>query len=246
MLFHFSILLTSLLFFLGLEFVVFQNDHVILWSVVLSLIVLQSARKIGTSIFSAATPLIFTLSSVTLLYLVDSLKQQQWLIILSTVVYYLAFLGIYRLRYYERDTTARGMMSFVAMSTNFLFYSSIYGIYLNFSIPIGVFMLAYCAVTVVVTYQYLMILDSEQARKARIYSLILGLSMAEIAWVVNFWPFGYLTTGVIVLMFYYIIWYLVESYFLNTLSKERILTQLVLSGLLIGMVLVSTRWTPMV
>lgn len=217
-----------------------------MWSLAVSLLAIQSSRKIGKSIFSAATPVIFSLSSITLLYLVDSLKQKQWLIVLSTAVYYLAFLGIYRLRYYERDITARGMMSFVAMSTNFLFYSSIYGIYLNFSIPIGVFMLAYCAVTVVITYQYLLTLDGEQDRKARIYSLILGLSMTEIAWVVNFWPFGYLTTGVIVLMFYYILWYLVESYFLKTLSKEHILTQLLFSGLLIGMVLISTRWTPMV
>ena len=246
MLFNFSIFFTSILFFLGLELIMFQNDHIILWSLVLSFLVVQSSRKIGKSVFSAAIPLLFSLSSVTLLYLVDSLKQKQWLIILSTLVYYLAFLGIYRLRYYKRDITARGMMSFVVMSTNFLFYSSFYGIYLNFSIPIGVFMLMYCTITAIVTYQYLLILESEQVQKARIYSLILGLSMAEIAWIVNFWPFGYRTTGVIVLTFYYILWYLVEGYFLNKLSKEYILTQLVLSGFLISMVLISARWTPVV
>ena len=229
MLFNFSIFFTSILFFLGLELIMFQNDHIILWSLVLSFLVVQSSRKIGKSVFSAAIPLLFSLSSVTLLYLVDSLKQKQWLIILSTLVYYLAFLGIYRLRYYKRDITARGMMSFVVMSTNFLFYSSFYG-----------------TITAIVTYQYLLILESEQVQKARIYSLILGLSMAEIAWIVNFWPFGYRTTGVIVLTFYYILWYLVEGYFLNKLSKEYILTQLVLSGFLISMVLISARWTPVV
>lgn len=132
------------------------------------------------------------------------------------------------------------------MATAFLFYSSVYGIYLNFAVPIWGLMLAYCAGTVLLSYQYFLVIDSQQERRVKIYSLILGLSLSEIAWVVNFWPFGYLTTGVIVLMFYYILWDLVQSHFLQALSKKRVFVHLMFFGLLIGMVLASTRWVPVV
>jgi hypothetical protein len=205
---------------------------------------MYTAHRIGQKFLSGITPLVFTFSSIALLYLVDSALQQQWLIVLSTSVYYLAFLGIYRLRYYERDKTAHGIMAFVTMATSFLFYSSFYGIYLNFAIPIGVFMLTYCLVTMVLSYQYFIVLDAKEIRRAKIYSLLLGLAMAEIAWIVNFWPFGYLTTGVVVLMFYYLLWYMIQSYFLQALSQKHIFMQLALFSLLIGMVLTSTRWVP--
>ncbi|MDD5083367.1 MAG: hypothetical protein PHT88_00320 [Candidatus Moranbacteria bacterium] len=244
MLFNFSILFSSLLFLGGLELVIFQSEHVIASAMLITVLTLHASHRIGKGLFSGVIPLTFALSAVMLLYLVDSMMQRQWLIGLSFGVYYLAFLGIYRLRYYERDKTARGMVSFVVMATMFLFYASIYGLYLNFAVPIWGFMLAYCAVTALLSYQYFLLFDQTQTRRVRIYSLILGLSMAEVAWIINFWPFGYLTTGVVVLMFYYILWDLVQSYFLKDLSKKRIFVHLVLFGFLIGMVLTSTRWVP--
>lgn len=246
MLFNFSIFFSSLVFFLGLELVIFQSDWAFSSITLMLFLTMQASRKIGNRVMAGIIPLIFALSSVVLLYLADSSAQRQLLIVMSSMVYYLAFLGIYRLRYYERDQTARGIMAFVVMATAFLFYSGIYGIYLNFAVPIWGLMLSYCAGTVLLSYQYFLILDRKEARRVRIYSLILGLSLAEIAWVINFWPFGYLTTGVVVLMFYYILWDLVQSYFLGLLSKKRVLAHLVFFGLLIGMVLASTRWVPAV
>jgi hypothetical protein len=244
MLFNFSIFFTSLIFFIALEWVAFQNDWVFFLAGLIAFLTIQAAKRIGKSFSSGITPLIFAISSVATLYLVDSMRQRQLVIFLSSSVYYLAFLSVYRLRYYERDKTAQGMMSFVSMATIFLFYASMYGIYLNFVIPIGVFMIAYCAVTILLSYQYFMSLDKTDKRRARMYSLVLGLALSEIAWVVNFWPFGYLTTGVVVLMFYYILWYLVQSYFVKMLSKKRLLVHLLLFSFLIGMVLISTRWLP--
>lgn len=246
MLFNFSVFFSSLGFLVGLEAVTFFADWAFSLSVILLLFVFQSARRIGNSLLSSMTPLLFALSSVTVLYLIDSTSQRQGLIILSFAAYYLALLGIYRLRYYERDLTAKGMMAFTGMSTAFLFYSGVYGIYLNFAVPIWGLMLAYCGGTVMLSFQYLMILDRTNARRARMYSLILGLAMAETAWVINFWPFGYLTTGVIALMFYYVLWDLVQSHFQGLLSRKRVAVHLVLLCFLIGMVLSSTRWIPVV
>ncbi len=244
MFFNFSVLFSALLFLCGLELIVFQNEWVFLVAATIAFVTFQAAKKFGKSSFSGIIPLVFALSSVMILYLVDSFKQQQLLIMLSFCAYYLAFLGIYRLRYYKRDQTARGLMAFASMSTLFLFYAGAYGIYLNFAIPIGGLMLAYCIATALVSYQYFLIFDKNDARLARIYSLLLGLSLAEVAWIINFWPFGYLTTGVVVLMFYYLLWYMVQSYFLKTLSKKYILAHTVLFIFLIGMVLTSTRWLP--
>lgn len=246
MFFNFSVFFSSLFFLLGLELIVFQSDRIFFLAALIAVFTLHASWRIGKSFSMSITPLIFALSAITLLYLVDSSMQQQYLISMSFFVYYLAFLGIYRLRCYERDKTAHSIMSFVAMSTMFLFYASIYGIYLNFAIPIGVFMLLYCVVTALLSYQYLSMLDAVKTTQARIYSLILGLAMAEVAWVVNFWPFGYLTTGVVVLMFYYILWYLVQGYFSKTLFAKGLFMHLALLSVLIGMVLTSTRWVPIV
>jgi hypothetical protein len=234
------------MFLIGLELVVFQNDRVFFWAALISFLTLHATHRIGKRLSDGMIPLVFALSSISLLYLVDSMIQRQWLIVLSFGIYYLAFLGIYRLRHCEKDKTAHGIMALVAMATSFIFYSGMYGIYLNFTVPIWVFMLAYCTVTIILSYQYFSVLDTVETKHARMHSLILGLSMAEVAWIVNFWPFGYLTTGAIVLMFYFILWYLVQNYFLNTLSKKRIFMHLILFCFLIGMVLTSTRWVPIV
>jgi len=70
--------------------------------------------------------------------------------------------------------------------------------------------------------------------------------MAEIVWILNFWPFGYLTTGVISLIFYYVFWDLIQCHFFNMLSKKRVLGHMLIFGFLVAMVLSSTRWLPLV
>lgn len=246
MFFNFSVFFSSIIFLCSLEAVVFASDWVVSLAAIIAIITLRASKKLSGGLSMAIMPLIFTLSSVALLYLVDSMVQRQYLIVLNVFVYYLAFLGIYRLRYYKHDKTALSMVASATMATAFLFYASAYGLYLNFAVPIGVFMLSYCAVTALLSYQYFSMLDGSDMRSVRMYSLVLGLSMAEIAWVINFWPFGYLTTGVVVLMFYYILWYLVRSYMVQELSQKHILVHLAFFSILIGVVLTSTRWIPVV
>jgi hypothetical protein len=166
---------------------------------------------------------------------------QQVFVFISAAVYYFILLGIYRLRNYSDDQTARGIFSGGLLATFFYFYSGFYGLYINFSIPLWFLMLFFLAITFILSYHYLGILSKDN-KKVLSYSLILGMAMAEISWVINFWPFGYLTTGVIALIFYYMFWDLAQSYFINKLSKRKIVANLVFFSLLIGLILITSRW----
>jgi hypothetical protein len=70
--------------------------------------------------------------------------------------------------------------------------------------------------------------------------------MAEIFWVLNFWPFGYLTTSVAGLVFYFVFWDIIQCHFLQKLSKRRIVANMVFLSIIVMMVLSSTRWFPAV
>jgi len=205
----------------------------------------QVAHKISRKASMTPIPVLFVLSSIGLLYFANSTKQQQTLILLSGILYYFIHLALYRMRACSTDQTAHGLVAAGGISTIFLFYSTAYGIYLNFNIPLAMFMLAIMLVTALVSFQYLGVINKDE-KNVLSYSLILGLVMAEIVWVLNFWPFGYLTTGVITLIFYYVFWDLVQCHFLNELSKRRVVANLVFFGVLVALVLSSTKWLPVV
>jgi hypothetical protein len=106
-------------------------------------------------------------------------------------------------------------------------------------------MIAFLFATTLVSFQYFWLLKKD-VRMVWSYSLVLGLIMTEIAWVVNFWPFGYLTTGVITLIFYYVFWDLVHNSFVGSLTKKRVAVNLIFFGLLTTLVLMSAHWLPVV
>jgi len=228
--------------FLAIFETVFMIDNLVRYAIIfLILFSIWSAKKIGRSYSFVIVPVIFSISSFILFYLIHSRPDQQAFIVISSIFYYFIFLGIYRLKNYENDQTAKGIISGGLFATIFFFFSGFYGLYLNFSIPLWFLMFVFLAVTFVLSYYYLRILSTDK-NKVLTYSLILGLAMAEISWVINFWPFGYLTTGVIALIFYYMFWDLAQSYFTEKLSKKKIVVNLIFFSLLIGLILLSSRW----
>jgi len=246
MFFHFHIFLYSLFFFFILEFI--AGDVIssrlaevsgaggAIWLAIVSFFLLfvyfyQIAKRVSQRTSMTPIPLLLVVSTLGLLYFVQSIKQEQLLILLSAFAYYFLHIALYRLRSYEKDQTARGIIAAGSVATIFLFNATAYGIYLNFAIPLWILMTMLMAITVLVSFQYF-------------YSLVLGFVMAEIVWVLNFWPFGYLTTGVISLIFYYVFWDLVQCHFLDTLSKKRVITNMFFFGVLVALVLSSTRWLP--
>jgi hypothetical protein len=205
----------------------------------------QIAKRVSRRTSMTPMPVLFALSTWGLLYFVQSSKQQYVLMALAAIAYYFVHISLYRLNLYYKDQTARGIIAAGSVATIFLFYAASYGIYLNFDIPLWALILAEMAVTILVSFQHFWLINDNKNNVLN-YSLILGLVMAEIVWILNFWPFGYLTTGVITLIFYYVFWDLATCHFLDELSKRRVVANMIFFGLLVTLVLYSARWLPAV
>jgi hypothetical protein len=245
MFFHFTIFFYSLLYFFGLQMILSRDNLFFPISIALVIFSVFASKKLGKVWKASIVPVIFSLSTFSLLYLIDSALEKEIFIILVSFLFYLDLLAIWRLQDYKKDQTARGLLATSIMAAIFFFYASFYGIYLNFQISLWILMFLYFAVTVILSFRYFKFV-SKDTRLVWSYSITLGMIIAEIAWVINFWPFGYLTTGVIVLMLYYVFWDLVQSYFLNLLSKKRVIANIIFFSLLVALVLFTSRWLPLV
>jgi hypothetical protein len=239
-------LLCSLVFLLGLEFIALKQEAVLAVTSSLFIISLLEGKKIGGKWFFSILPIFFTLSSTALLYLITLIYEQQIFIALASAMYYLSLLGAYRLGKYGGDQTARGMNMAAASVTIFFTYASAYGLYLNFLVPIYVLMLVYLLVTLFISYQHFSIIKNDQKKLVWAYSFLLALAMVELIWTMNFWPFGYLTTGTVALILYYVLWDMIQGYFLNLLSKKRVVANAVFFSVLILMILASSKWIPVI
>jgi hypothetical protein len=264
------LLFISLLFLAGLEIIVFIHDSAITLAIILTVISFFEGKNIGKSWKYAILPVFFTLSSVAQLYLVGLPYEQQIFIFLATLMYYLSLFGAWRLGKYEEDKTARGMNMAATTATIFFIYSSFYGLYLNFLVPLYCLMIAYLVTTLLISYQHFSIIypgrrkifpgepgyekndnampatETSSQKTVWLYSFLLALAMTELIWTMNFWPFGYLTTGTIALILYYILWDIIQSYFLNLLSRKRVVANTVLFSVLVTLVLLSSKWIPVI
>lgn len=245
MLFKFKPFIFSILFLIGLEFVILKSSFALLSLIILFLLAFFAGRKIGKKWIFSILPSIFTVSSVALLYLISISFEKQIFVFISVLFYYLILLGAFRLGEYINDQTARGMNMAATAATIFFAFSSTYGFYLNFLVPLWILMLVYFFITILISYQYFFIIE-KNSQKIWTYSLLLSLVMAELIWTMNFWPFGYLTTGVISLILYYVLWDLTQSYFLNLLSRRRVVANITFFSLVIIFVLLSAKWLPII
>lgn len=258
MFFNFQVFIHSLLFFVGLEIllneVVFdffilsmsKRPFLVLFLFSMFLIfVLVGTSKIGKSLRMTPISIVFSITAIGLIFFVDSPIQRQVFTVLISLFYYLGQIGIYRLANCRTDQTARGILAGTSVASLFLFYSLSYAIYLNFTVPIWFMMILFFLITTLVSFEYMQSIK-DSSGEAWKYSVVIGLIMMEISWVAHFWPFGYLTTGAVMLIFYYVFWDLVQSYFLKILSKRRVVANVVFFGILTSVVLISSRWLPIV
>ena len=188
--------------------------------------------------------LVFFISVWSILHLIDYSVEKHIFVAIGSLVNYFLLFGIYRINDKPDSRTARSVISMSLMAVAFLFFISTYGIYLNFDVSSWILMFFYFFNMMVLSFQYFDIIIEGENKVAFIYSLVLGFVTLEMAWVVNFWPFGYLTTGVVLLMFYYIIWDIVQNYFLNIISIKKVVFNLIFFIIASGVVLYSSVWLP--
>jgi hypothetical protein len=238
-------LLFSIIYFIGLELIVFSPGYLTWVLFFLVTGALYEGRKVGRVWKFSILPVFFTLFSVALLQLISVPYEEQVFIALSAIMHYLCLLGIYRLTEYRGDQTARGMLTAATSSAIFFAFTGSYGLYLNFLVPLYFLMLVYALTTLLISYQYFSIIENNKQR-VWTYSFLLSLVMVELVWVMNFWPFGYLTTGVIALILYYVLWDLTQSYFLNLLSRRRVVANMLFFSAMVALVLLSSKWIPVI
>jgi len=243
MLFKFRPFIISLFFIIVLEFGYFFPNFFLLIFFLTSIILAYLGKKMGGKWIFASLPGFFSASSIGMFFLVSSFWQRQIFLLIATAFLYLILLGNIRLKEYALDQTGKGMIMAGTATTAFFAFSVSYGFYLNFLVPLWILMLVYFFITLSISYQYLSLIKNDK-KQVWTYSLLLSLTMMELIWIMSFWPFGYLTTGVVSLILYYVLWDLTQNYFLNLLSRKRVVANLTFFPLLIFMVLFSAKWLP--
>lgn len=246
MFFHLQILLWMMLYVGALELAIWKSDWLYFnaaLAVTVTFLALRHISRHDLKFSGILGPL--SVSSVLLIYLIDTLAQRQIFITISALAFYAVMIGIFRLKEYRKDQTAQGLIAAGLMATYFIFLCSFYGFYLNFSIYLWLLMTLFFAITAGISYAYFFILHPDQADLLT-FSLIIGMVMAEIAWIITFWPFGYLTTGAVVLIFYFLFWDLTQRHFTNNLSQKSLIMNLALFTAVAAVILSTARWLPIV
>ena len=249
MIFHFTVLFWSIVFLLGLELIAL-NAVVPTWSwyifsitplLIISFLASRRITKRGTDAF---LPGLLAVSAPMLLSLIDNPSEQQVFVVVSALMYYSALLGMYRLRHAPEDQTARAFLNVAAMAGLFFFYAAVYGFYLNFSFPLWGLMLLYCLGTTLTSYETFIGIQHAGASKERprLYAVLLGLLMSEMAWVMSFWPFGYLTAGALALIFLFMLWDIAFDALHQALSLKKAVWRILFLLVLVGILLLSTPW----
>lgn len=210
----------------------------------LLIISLVASHKLTKRYSDAFLPGLLAIAVPILFGLIDTFTKQQMFVVLSTMMYYTALLGAYRLRHAPKDKTAQALLNTSAVSGLFFFYSGVYGFYLNFSFPLWGLMLVYFFGTMLTSHETFIGIERIGIEKTRlwVYSVLLGLLMAEMAWIMSFWPFGYLTSGALVLIFFFILWDISFDAFHRTLSLRKAVWQISFFLCLMGILLFSTPW----
>lgn len=271
MLFKLNSILLSLIFAAALEVSVLRQEWffaVLVFLITFSvLMVWPFARKIRF----LAIPFFLSIGSLSLLFLIDDPIEKHVFVVLSAAVYYLALMGAYRLKHYDCDQTAQGMVNLATIATGFFWFVSNYGWYLNFNIGIWFLVVTFIGSTFLIGLPSLMICQvacskirrriehksngnsgkypkgyfecSPKERMTVIFlSIILSLIMGEVIWGLSLWPFAYLTTGVVALIIYFVFWDAIRAYVNNTLSFKSIALNIAFALLSICGILLTAQW----
>jgi hypothetical protein len=233
------------IFFVGMQLmitdVMMNEQKSFLLAIAILGVAIFAGWNVGKSVIYSFLPFAIGISSIGLLFFIDNVDEKRLFGLLVAMLFYATLFGIKRIRKNPYDMTARSIFSASLIATIFLFYSVVYGFYINFNIPLWLFLITHFVFVMMVTFVSLRAYSSDY-RRIVLYSAAIAFSMIQLVWMSNFWPFGYLTTAVVSLVFYYVLWDLVQMEFLEILSKKRVIVTLIFCIVLAIAVLLSTQW----
>lgn len=185
---------------------------------------------------------IFSLSVSGLIFFVNSFFVRQVIVGIALALLFFSMREYQRLNR-SQELSLKGILFVFHFMTLFFFFTFSLAVHINFAIPQIVLMFFYGLVVFLTSLHSFLSVHITEVKRSLQYSLLLAFLFLQLAWFIHFWPFGYLTTGVILLVIYYVLWDLFQSHFEKTLRLQRFFTDIILLIVLVGIVLVSTPWT---
>ncbi len=164
MLFKLKPIIYSLIFALSLSTLLLREGiyfKLIIFLIFFSVVVIWPlARKLRF----LAIPFFLSIGSANLLFLIDSMEEKVVFIFIAAVVYYFALMGAYRLKFYDCDQTAQGMVNLATLATAFFWFSSNYGWFLNFQVENWILIVGFFISVFLITLPSLQICSVSQKK----------------------------------------------------------------------------------
>lgn len=251
MFFHLTLFLWSLGYLLSLELLAL-NPNLTDWKsygfslIFVSVIALLAVYRATKKMTGVPIPLLFSLSTPTLLFLIDSRINQHIFVIISTIAFYSLLLGLYRLRFAPSDETALAFLHAGGMASLLLFYAACYGLYLNFDISLWMLMVTVGFPTFFVAYQMLRVITKKKRKTNLLCAAFLSLVMTEASFIASMWPFGYLTTAALLLIVFFFSWEFISLPSPIQLFEKKLLWQMFFLWGLSALLLYSSPWRMLV
>jgi hypothetical protein len=268
----FQIILLSIFFGGALSFFVWKEDYyfyVLGFLVLFNLLLIWPLAK---RIRFLAVPFFLSIGSLNLLYLIDGIYERTFFIISAVIIYAIALWGANRLKKYDCDQTAQGMVNLATIITIFFWLVSNYGWYLNFEISswmlvvttiASTFLIILPSLTISFVACYKIHYRQDKKRKkikgkenfvlafkqqmkiqrtALFFSFIIAFIIGEIIWSLSFWPFGYLITGMTAVIIFFLFWSIVRKFIKKELTKRFILANMLIMIIVIIVMIATSPW----
>ncbi len=209
--------------------------------------------------------MLFTTSSVLFLLTLGRNNFQQLYIVFSSLLFAVTLIGLNRFFMQQENLKQKEKMEAKILDSGFnlnqtivfisifLLSSGMYGIYLDFDLPVWSIMLA-ISISIFFSTLYLtkinflkskaleLHLDSFKNKTFTFYSFLFGFIALELVWIISFLPVNHLTIGAVMLSFYYSFWNILRGYLRNELSKKTVFSNLIFFILAIGFIFMTSKW----
>lgn len=266
------IILLSLLFVVALATFVWREEYYFYILGLLALFNLLLIWPLVRRVRFLAIPFFLSIGSLNLLYLVDGFYERIFFIISAMIIYALALCGANRLKRYDCDQTAQGMVNLATIITVFFWIVSNYGWYLNFEISSWMLIITTISSTFLIILPSLTISfvscykiyyrQNNKKRKknkkdevilafkhqikiqrvALFFSFIIAFIIGEVIWALSFWPFGYLTTGMTAVIIFFFFWSIVRKFIKKELTKCFIVANILIMISIIVGMITTSPW----
>lgn len=156
--------------------------------------------------------------------------------------------GLNSEKFIKRYAVAKNLILDLLFITAFIWYADAFIIYSNLGYPFYITLLLIFFITFFLSSFILRICSksekSELSRELSLCAWTSGLVIAQVSWVVGFWPFGYLTASFIITIIYYTIMSILKEYLFGTIEKKGIMGELMFAILMILLIFNYTKWLP--